>query len=215
MATDPKIVLSSHGVSQIQKLLALEFDQFPTLRAVEVVVLRVSVIVLVNSSSVELERAKKSGVDKFLESPIDGGTADVVRLAFPGKLIDQCIGIKVIMLAEDVLHQELALLGLPKTSALKIFFKAFFRRQCDRNSFKRGFSGIHVSKTFQRVSVFPSGLTNVQRPTASNLPWRPPVHCTCNVPLEHPYHANNGHTQNQPKLSSMRPKASSNRSGVS
>ncbi len=129
----------------------MEFDQFATLRTVEVVVLWITVVVLVNGSSIELERTKKSSVDEFLESSINGGTTDVVRLTLPGKLINQGIGVEVIMLTEDVLNQELALLGLPKASALKIFFKALFRRQCDRNAFQRGFSGIHVSKTFQRV----------------------------------------------------------------
>ena len=55
MAGHLKSLLPGYLISQLEQFVALEFDQPLTLGAVEVIVLRVTVIVFVDGTTVQLE----------------------------------------------------------------------------------------------------------------------------------------------------------------
>src|SRR2546425_9150734 len=77
----------------------LELDHLVALLAVEMLVLRVAVIMLVKSLGAELETAEQAGVHQLGQGAVDGGPADLqVGMLH---LVDELIGVEVAMPAED------------------------------------------------------------------------------------------------------------------
>jgi hypothetical protein len=85
----------------------LKLDHLIALLTVKMLVLWVTVVVFVESPRADFQPAKHSGIDQFVQGPVDGGSADAEMLALYG--VDKLVGVEVIVLAEDVSHQ-LALL---------------------------------------------------------------------------------------------------------
>ena len=118
-----------HLVANRDQLLAFKLDQFPAAGAVQVIVLGVSVVVVEDGAAVELETVEQPRVDALAERAVDRRRADVVRFTAPGKPFDQFFGVKVVVLAEDLVDQKLPLTGLTQAARLQIFGEPLFGRQ--------------------------------------------------------------------------------------
>ncbi len=98
---------------------------------VKVVVLRVAVVVLVNTSTVQLETSQESRIDKFFQSAINGRPRYVVGTPFPWELVHQLVGVEMLVVAEDSFNQETPLFGISLPTALQILFETLNRRHRD------------------------------------------------------------------------------------
>src|SRR5688572_16461747 len=76
MAGNAEVVLAGHGVADVLQLLAAEFDELVANLAVQVIVLRVAVIVLVHRPAAERHLPQQSRLDQLVKSPVDGWPAD-------------------------------------------------------------------------------------------------------------------------------------------
>lgn len=121
VASDAEAMFAGHFVAQFDELLVLEFEQPVALRAVEMVVLRVAVVVFIDGSTVEDELAKEPRIDEFPQRPIDGRPADVPLAAAGGKLFHELVGVEMLVPRENVIHQGQPLLRHPHAAALQVF----------------------------------------------------------------------------------------------
>jgi hypothetical protein len=106
VAGDAEVVLAGDLIPQGDQSLVLELQQAVALGAMEMVVLRIAVIVLVDGPPVEHKLAEQPSVDKLRKRPIDRRPADVPRLPGLRQLLHQLVGIKVLVVAEDMVHQR-------------------------------------------------------------------------------------------------------------
>jgi len=133
VVANPKPVGSSDFIADFDDLFAGELDQFPALGTVQMVVFGISIVEFIHAPAVEFEAVKQPGVDELTKGAIDGGAGHVIRATLGGKLIDQLIGIEVLMPIEDLFEQILFLVGIPKASRLKELFIASQRGHGDRD----------------------------------------------------------------------------------
>src|SRR5947209_7117373 len=85
----------------------LELDHLVALVAVEMLVLRVAIVVLVVGARAQLELAEQAGVDELRQRAIDRGSADLE--VGPFQLVDELVGVEVAVALENVVD-HLALL---------------------------------------------------------------------------------------------------------
>ena len=94
-----------------------------TLGAVKMVVLRVTIVVLVNAAAVQLETSQEPCVNKFFQSPVNSGPRYVVEAPFARKLVHQLVSVEMLMVAKDSFDQKTPLLGVSLASALKVLLE--------------------------------------------------------------------------------------------
>ncbi len=124
---DAESMLDTDFFQQLGERFALELEQLATTCAVQVVVLGVAIIVLVDRAALELEAFQQSGVDKFTQRPIDRRTADIVLGPFARQAVNQFVGIKMVVMAKDLINQRFPLAGLSKPARLQILLKTLLR----------------------------------------------------------------------------------------
>ena len=144
MAGDMEVVFLGHSITQFDQFVTLELNQLLATLAIEVIVLWVAIIMFINGSARQLKLAQQSGIHEFVECTVDGGPADVVRLALAREFINEPIGVEVIMLAEDVIDQHTALFCVAHPAALQILFKPFERGERYFNGIERKLLGHDV-----------------------------------------------------------------------
>jgi hypothetical protein len=91
------------------------------------VVLLKARIGLVNGSAIELELFQQTGFYEFRQSPIDGGSADVVCRSFWGKFFQQLIRVEILGLGKYILQENSALLRVPHSTTLEKVMKTVGR----------------------------------------------------------------------------------------
>ena len=111
-------------VTDADDLIACKFDKFPAFRAVEVIVLGVTVVQLVHAAAFEFEAVQQSGVYKFFKSSVDSWSRNVVRGAFRRQLVDQQICVEMLVAIEDLLEQKLLLGRVSQSLGLQEFLVA-------------------------------------------------------------------------------------------
>ena len=119
----------------------MKLDETSTLGAVQVIVLRIPIVVLVDTAAFEFELAQQTGVDKLGKRSINRRAADMAGLTFGRQSIHQLVGIKMFMVAEDQLQQHLTLLRTSHAAALKIIAEPLLGSQRNSNG-GQGRSGI-------------------------------------------------------------------------
>lgn len=137
MVFDAEAVGSGNFIPDSNEFIAGKFDELTTLGAVQVVVLGVSVVKFVHASTVEFEAMEQTCVDEFLEGSIDGWAGDVVGSTPGGELIDQQIGIEMLVSIENLFEQELFLGGVPKSTGLEELLVALQRRHRNLDGLER------------------------------------------------------------------------------
>jgi hypothetical protein len=119
-----KLLLLSDFFEKFSDHFASELDQFVAFGAVEMVVLRVTIVVLVNAAAVQLETSQEPCVNKFFQSPINSGPRYVVQTPLAWKLVHQLVSVEMLMVAKDSFDQKTPLLGVSLASALKVLFES-------------------------------------------------------------------------------------------
>jgi hypothetical protein len=92
------------------------------------VVLRVSVIQLVDGSPIKLKTLQQACVNEFPKRPIDSRGTDVVLLATAWQTINQLVGIKMVVLLENSLNEKFSLAGLSQPASLQVLLEPLARR---------------------------------------------------------------------------------------
>jgi hypothetical protein len=87
------------------------------------IVLRITVIVLKDASTVEIHLAKQTGFDKFRQGPIDGGPAHFTAPDFLCQIGHELIGIKMGVLLEYLFQDQAPLSSVSHAAALQVLFK--------------------------------------------------------------------------------------------
>lgn len=124
MASHSEVVLGGHGIAERLQVLVLELDQLFALLTKQVVVLRVPVVMLVDSSAIERHLPQQSRVHQFFQRSVDcRGAGFLVPL--PPQLFDQGVRVEVLVLFVDDFEQCLPLLREAFASALQEFGKSF------------------------------------------------------------------------------------------
>jgi len=144
-------MLLCHFGNQQLELLIVKLDQPLALLTMQVIVWWIPVVMLVDRSAVQLKAAKQAGVDKLLKRPVDRRARDIIGVALAGQLVDQLIGVKVLMLTEHPLHQKTPLVGVPQPSTLQVFLEPFqgTHRDGDRTQ-AAGFDSFDIQATTDR-----------------------------------------------------------------
>jgi len=87
----------------------LKFDHLAAALAVHVLVLRIAVVMLVEHPRAQFQATQQAGVHQLGERSIDGGPAD--REAGPLHVIDELLGVEVVVLGEDEAYHVALLAG--------------------------------------------------------------------------------------------------------
>ncbi len=146
VARHAEAVLAGHFVAQLDQLFVLEFEEPVALRAVEVVVLGIAVVVLIDGPAVEDELAQQARIDEFAERAIDGRPADVPFGPARRELLHELVGVEMLVSRKDVIDQGKPLLGHPHAAALEIFHEPVAGRKRDGDVAQRGLFGHNGTK---------------------------------------------------------------------
>ncbi len=95
--------------------------------AIEMVMLRVTVVMLVDAASIELKTLEESRIHEFLERSVHSRSRHVVGAPFARKLVHQLVGVKVFMMTEYPLDQKSTLFSIPLSAALQILLETLDR----------------------------------------------------------------------------------------
>jgi hypothetical protein len=133
VSCDAEAVFAPHGVAQALQLVALELDERITHRAVEMVVLRVAVVVLVDGTAAEGHPPKETRFDQFVERAIHGRPAHFVAKLGPREVGDQLVGVEMVVSFKNVVDQRTTLLGDPLAAALEVLREPLLRGTGDLN----------------------------------------------------------------------------------
>jgi hypothetical protein len=128
MVVDPETMFRTHAIDQFSEQIALKLNQAATLGAVQMIMLRIPIIVLIDSAAVELETVQKTRIDEFFERPVNSRLADVILMTLAGKVLNQRVSVKVLVPRENLLDEKSSLLRLAQATALQVLFETLLRR---------------------------------------------------------------------------------------
>ena len=124
VARNAEVVFLGDGVAEDLQFFAAELDELVADLAVEVVVLRIAVVVLVDGSAAERHLSEEAGFDELVERAVNGGAADFVAIFAAAQAIDQLVGIEVVVAGEYVIDEGPALLRDSLAATLQILLES-------------------------------------------------------------------------------------------
>lgn len=104
MIASPKSVLLCNGIPNLQNIGTRELDQLPAFSAIQMIVLRVTVVMLVDTSSVQFESIQQTSIGKFSQRSVYRRPGNVVGFPLGRKVLHQLIRVKMLMTIEDLLN---------------------------------------------------------------------------------------------------------------
>ena len=107
------------GGSQLLQLITLELDQAIALFTMQMVVLGITVVVLVDSTPLEVHAPQNPSVDELFKRPINGRSTYAMPVLVTTQLVDQVIRIEVLMTLKDRIEEHLLLLRQPFSTTLQ------------------------------------------------------------------------------------------------
>ena len=126
-----EVVLAGDRVAEVGQLVAVELDQLLAHLAVEVIVLRVAVVVLVDGPAAERHLSQQARFDQLVERAVDGRPTDRAGFRLAGEAGHQLVGVEVVVPLEDMVDQDPPLLRDPLAAALQVLFEPLLRREGD------------------------------------------------------------------------------------
>ena len=140
VAAGVELMLPAHVAHRRLDGRTLKLDHFAALFTAHVFVLRIAVIVFVVHARAQLQSAQQAGIDQFAQGAIDRGPANAETGAF--HVVDQLVGIEVMVLAENEAHHVALLAGEPLRTwtAGQVFAEFGFRTL--RNGYSGQFHGL-------------------------------------------------------------------------
>lgn len=113
MAEDLEVVLAGDRIANALDLVAVELDQLVTDFAVQMVVTGIAVFVLVDASPAQGHLADQAGLGQLAEGAVDRRAAHLALGDQLLQMVHQLVGVEVVVMAEDLLDDEAALLSDP------------------------------------------------------------------------------------------------------
>ena len=105
-----EVVLPGNCVSDPFDLVAVKLDQLVAHFAVQMVVPRIAVLVLIDATSAESHLANQPGLRQFTQRSIDRWPADLAFGDEVLQMIHQLVGVEVVVMAENLLDDNPTLL---------------------------------------------------------------------------------------------------------
>ena len=112
-------MVGRHLASQFRQLFTLKLGQLATTLAIEMVMLRVPIVQFVDRFAADRKFPNQSRFQQLVQRPVDGRSADAIRLVSIGDQLDQFIGFKMLVPFVDAFEHRLSLLGEPFTTAVQ------------------------------------------------------------------------------------------------
>ncbi len=128
MAFDAKIVLLANGLTKRFQFCRMKLDQLLAFVAMKMVVLRITIIVLIDRASLETHLAKQTGLNHFAQRAIDRWPTDFL-IPTLSELFNKIIRFKMLMPTENLLNQKPTLLRDALPATLEKLHKAIARRR--------------------------------------------------------------------------------------
>jgi hypothetical protein len=121
-----EVVLPGNRISNSSQFLAVKFDQLAADLAVQMIVLRISVIVFINGSTFEVHLSQQASLHQLFKGAINGCSTNLFQTVF-GKILNEIVDIKMVMTPENMIDQRTPGFGNPFAAALKVFLKPLLR----------------------------------------------------------------------------------------
>lgn len=125
---DFEVVLPGDRSADEFEFIAMELDQFVADLAVQVVVAGVAVGMFVDAAPGEHHFSDQPGLGQFGERAVDGGPADLAAGYGFAQMGHEFIGVKVVVVAENLLDDDAALLRNPFSTRFEELRKTLQRR---------------------------------------------------------------------------------------
>lgn len=122
-------VLGRHRIADADHLVARKLDQLLAPRAVEVIVLRVAVVMLVDGPAVEHHLPEEAGLDHLGERAIDRRPAGAASRGRAPQFLEELLRIEVLVPTRYVIDDRLALPRDPLAAGLQEFGEPLPRRE--------------------------------------------------------------------------------------
>ena len=103
MIASPKSVLLCNGIPNLQNIGARELDQLPAFCAIQMIVLRVTVVMLIDTSSVQFEPIQQTSIGKLSQRSVYRRPGNVVGFPLGREVLHQLISVKMLVTVEDLL----------------------------------------------------------------------------------------------------------------
>ena len=129
-------MLAGYRIADVGYGVALKLDQLVALRAMQMIVLRVAIIVLVDRASAEGHLSQDARFDELRERAIHGRPADLAMLAAFRHLGGQLVGVEVLMALADLFDNQPPLLRDALAARLQELLEPRERCECDFDSAK-------------------------------------------------------------------------------
>ena len=101
------------------------------------VVLRVPIVVFIDTSPVQFKSIEQASIDKLSQSSIHRRAGDVICISLGWELFHQLVSIKMLMPIKNLFNQKLALLCVSQAFALLILIESLQRSHRYLNGFER------------------------------------------------------------------------------
>ena len=106
MSRHAEAMLAANRVSQPLQLVALELDERVANRAVQMVVLRIPIVVLVDRPPAQIHPSQQARLDQFVQRAINRRPTDLLSQVEPRQIGDQLIGVKVVVPLENKIDER-------------------------------------------------------------------------------------------------------------
>jgi len=124
-----ELVKGRDGVEDLPQVGARELDQRLAPGAVEVIVLRVAVVVLVDGPAAEHHLPQQTGFDELGERPVDRRPARGGAIGGAAQIGEELLGVEVLVAGTDMLDNHPSLPRDPLPPGLEKLLKPLARRQ--------------------------------------------------------------------------------------
>ncbi len=134
MPSHAKSMFTGDGIAQRDELFILKLNQLLALRAVQMIMLGVAIIMLVNRATRDFKFSKQPRVNELAERPVNRRATHMTRFPLARQLVEQLIRVEMLMLAKHMLQQKPALVRISHALDLQILVKSLRRRGSDVDS---------------------------------------------------------------------------------
>jgi hypothetical protein len=141
MVGHPKALFDCDPIPQLDQVRTGELKQLPATSAVQMIVLRITVVMLEDASTIKLKGTKEPRFFQLDECAIDCRAAHIPRLSLSRHLVNQLIRIEMFVTTEDLFQNQATLFGISLPLGLEILFKTSLWRRGDLDSTEIGLTG--------------------------------------------------------------------------
>ena len=128
MTRRAEVVFPGNRISNSSQVLAVKFNQLATDLAVQMIMLWISIIMFINSPTLEVHLAQQASLHQLFKSSINGCSTNLFQTIFR-KILNELFDIKMVMTPENMIDQCTAGFGDPFAAALEVFLEPLLGRE--------------------------------------------------------------------------------------